>query len=81
MGATQIISALPWLSPTEHREIVRRVIELESPNGGIGTPGGDRFQSELSMSPEECAGVEAVLAQRFDSGETEVAERHNEHQP
>lgn len=33
------------------------------------------------MSPETRARVAAVLAQRFDSGETDVAERHNEHQP
>lgn len=33
------------------------------------------------LSPEARARVLAVLAQRFDSGETDVAARHDEHQP
>ena len=32
-------------------------------------------------TPEARARVLAVLAQRFDSGETDVAARHDEHQP
>jgi predicted DNA-binding antitoxin AbrB/MazE fold protein len=32
-------------------------------------------------TPEARARVLAVLAQRFDSGETRVAARHDEHQP
>ena len=33
------------------------------------------------ISPEARARVLAVLSQRFDSGEHDVAARHNEHQP
>ena len=32
-------------------------------------------------SPEARVRVLAALAQRFDSGETDIAERHDEHQP
>ena len=35
----------------------------------------------LAPSPAAKQRVLAVLAQRFDSGESDVAERHNEHQP
>lgn len=34
-----------------------------------------------SASPAARARVLAALAQRFDSGESDVAARHNEHQP
>ena len=34
-----------------------------------------------TATPEARARALAVLAQRFDSGETDVAARHDEHQP
>jgi len=35
----------------------------------------------ISQKPIAMEGVYSVLTKRFTSGETDVAERHNEHQP
>lgn len=34
-----------------------------------------------SDDPEHRERIEAILSQRFDSGQGDLAERHNEHQP
>lgn len=50
---------------------------------GAGTTAG-RLPSDLSqMAPtgESWDSLHATLSQRFDSGHTDTAERHNEHQP
>ena len=39
------------------------------------------FRRIESSTPATLDDVYALLSQRFESGETDVAERHNEHQP
>ena len=41
-----------------------------------------RHVTEIDFStPRDMSGVYAVLSERYNSGESDVAERHNEHQP
>ena len=41
-----------------------------------------KHATEIDFSiPRDMSGVYAVLSERYDSGESDVAERHNEHQP
>ena len=52
----------------------------------VDLPEGSEVEFEPRLvSPDEQAasleGVYAILAERYDSGEHDVAERHSEHQP
>ncbi len=54
----------------------------------LGVPEGQRVEVELKIVPpasapmsEELARIYAILGERYDSGYTDTAERHNEHQP
>lgn len=39
------------------------------------------LQQPVKLSPEGLARIHEILSLRFDSGETDVAARHDEHQP
>ena len=45
-------------------------------------PINDELQQIIGgVSDEDMAGIYQILSQCYDSGESDVAERHNEHQP
>jgi hypothetical protein len=70
-----------------HGRVRGRTIELdEDPGVGEGQKVEVRLKvleqeaSESAMSPG-LAEVYAILGERYNSGHTDTAERHNEHQP
>ena len=68
-----------------HGTVRGKIIELEE---DLGVPDGQEVEVQVTLLPaaappmrEGLAKVYAVLGERFQSGEGEVAARHNEHQP
>ncbi len=65
-----------------------RTIELDE---NLGVPDGQEVEVQVKTLPpalpsqarmsEGLANLYAVLGERYDSGHTDTAERHNEHQP
>ena len=57
------------------------------PREPVGLPNGSEVEFEPRLiqpdhnGDESLARIYGVLARRFESGETDVAARHNEHQP
>ncbi len=70
---------------TVHGKVHGKTIELEEE---LGVPEGQEVELEVRMpapSPrpmsEGLAEVYAILGERYNSGHSDTAERHNEHQP
>jgi hypothetical protein len=73
------------MTKTIHGKVHGKTIELDE---DLGVPDGQEVEVQVkvvpSMPPPMSAGlakVYAILGERFDSGEHDVAARHNEHQP
>ncbi|HJT76433.1 MAG TPA: hypothetical protein VJ739_04455 [Gemmataceae bacterium] len=71
-----------------HGRVRGKTIELDE---DLGMTEGQEVEVRVRLIPppvpsqpamsEELAKVYAVLGERYDSGHTDTAERHNEHQP
>jgi hypothetical protein len=73
------------MTKTVHGRAHGRTIELEE---DLGMPDGQEVEVQVKAVPppaqpmsEGLAKVYAILGERFDSGERDVAARHDEHQP
>lgn len=73
------------MTKTLHGKAHGRTIKLEE---NLGVPDGQGVEVQVTVVPsaappmgEGLAKVYAVLGERFNSGEGDVAARHNEHQP
>jgi hypothetical protein len=73
------------MTRTIHGKVHGRMIELDE---DLGVADGQEVEVQvkiISTTPapmsEELAKVYAILGERFDSGHTDTAARHNEHQP
>ena len=69
---------------TTHGKIHGKTIELDE---DLGVPEGQEVEVQVRVLPspppmsEGLAKIYAILGERYDSGYTDTAERHNEHQP
>jgi len=78
----------PTMTKTLHGKVHGRTIEL---NEDPGVPEGQEVEIQMKVIPPPApnkptmtpglAEIYAILGERFDTGETDIAERHNEHQP
>jgi hypothetical protein len=73
------------MTRTIHGKVHGRVIKLEE---DLGVPDGQEVEVQVTILPapaapmsEGLAKVYAILSERFDSGHTDTAARHHEHQP
>jgi hypothetical protein len=73
------------MTKTLHGKAHGKTIELDE---DLGVPEGQEVEVQVTVVPsvaapmgEGLAKVYAVLGERFNSGEDDVAARHNEHQP
>ena len=69
---------------TTHGKVHGKTIELDEE---LGVPEGQEVEVQVRVLPspppmsEGLAKIYAILGERYDSGYTDTAERHNEHQP
>ncbi len=70
-----------------HGKVHGRTIELDD---DPGVAEGQEVEVQMKVVPTTpsnpamtpgLADIYAILGERFDTGETDIAERHNEHQP
>jgi hypothetical protein len=73
------------MTKTLHGKAHGKTIELEE---DLGVPDGQEVEVQITVVPsaappmgEGLAKVYAVLGERFQSGQGDVAARHDEHQP
>ncbi len=76
------------MTKTLHGKVHGRTIELDE---DPGVPEGQEVELQMKVIPSPppsqsamtpgLAEIYAILGERFDTGETDLAERHNEHQP
>lgn len=76
------------MSRTVHGRLRGRTIELDE---DLGIPDGQEVEVQIQVVPptsvekpvmsEAQAKIYEILGERYDSGCTDLAERHNEHQP
>lgn len=73
------------MTKTIHGKARGKIIELDE---DLGVPDGQEVEVQVTVVPpaappmsEGLAKVYAVLGERFNSGEPDVAARHDEHQP
>ncbi len=73
------------MTKTLHGKAHGKTIELDE---DLGVPDGQAVEVQVTVlaaarppMPEGLAKVYAVLGERFQSGERDVAARHDEHQP
>jgi hypothetical protein len=73
------------MTRTVHGKIHGKTIELDE---DLGVPEGQEVEVQVTIPgagtpplSEGLAKVYAILGERFDSGHSDTAERHNEHQP
>jgi hypothetical protein len=76
------------MTKTLHGKVHGRTIELQE-DPGVAEGQAVEVQMKLVEPPKSnqaemtpgLAAIYAILGERFDTGEHDVAERHNEHQP
>jgi hypothetical protein len=76
------------MTKTLHGKVHGRTIELDD---DPGMNDGQQVEVQIKVIPSSppskpamtpgLAEIYAILGERFDTGETDIAERHNEHQP
>lgn len=76
------------MTRTLHGRVHGRTIEFDE---DIDVPEGQAVEVQVKIAPpakpghaamsEGLAKIYAILGERYDSGYTDTAERHNEHQP
>ena len=73
------------MTKTIHGKVRGRVIELDE---DLGVADGQEVEVQVKVIPaaeapmsEGLAKVYAILGERYDSGHTDTAARHDEHQP
>ena len=69
------------MTRTLHGKVHGRMIELDE---DLGVPEGQQVEVDVRVITDgrkkpDLDDVYAILAERFDTGESDVAERHNEH--
>jgi len=69
---------------TTHGKVHGKTIELDE---DLGVPEGQDVEVQVRVLPpsprmsEGLAKIYEILGERYDSGHSDTAERHNEHQP
>ena len=48
---------------------------------GVGIIARVKGRESVNLSPEGMEAIYAILSERYDGGDPEVAAKHNEHQP
>jgi hypothetical protein len=76
------------MTRTMHGKVHGRTIELDE---DPGVPEGQEVEVQVKIVPPSptlqpamtpgLTSIYAILGERFDTGEHDIAERHNEHQP
>jgi len=76
------------MTRTIHGRLHGRTIELDE---DLGIPDGQEVEVQIQIIPptatqtpemsEAQAKIYEILGERYDSGRSDLAERHNEHQP